>query len=146
LRQLNSTDWAELVDLVDVHGHSADLERVKQLLRLESTQSDVEALAARANMVAIVRALHDRSSQLLDLLIAALQEGKLCIVDVSQLRGGPSMMLAGLILRCIFDRNQQEFTKAHPASIPTIAVVEEAQSVLNERASAATPFVEWIKE
>src|SRR5262249_4791960 len=37
-------------------------------------------------------------------------------------------------------------TKAHPASIPTIAVVEEAQSVLNERASAATPFVEWIKE
>lgn len=146
LRQLNAGDWAELVDLIDVHGHSADLERMKELLRLEASQGDVEALAARANMVAIVRALHDRSSQMLDLLLAALQEGKLCVVDISQLRGGPSMMLAGLVLRRIFDRNQQEFTKANPASIPTIAVIEEAQSVLNDRASAATPFVEWIKE
>lgn len=146
LRQLNLTDWAELVDLIDTHGHSADLERVKELLKLDGNQGDVEALAARANMVAIVRALHDRSSQLLDMLLAALQAGKLCIVDISQLRGGPSMMLSGLILRRIFDRNQQEFTKAHPASIPTIAVIEEAQSVLNDKASAATPFVEWIKE
>lgn len=146
LRQLNSGDWAELVDLIDTHGHSADLERMKELLRLEVSQGDVEALAARANMVAIVRALHDRSSQMLDLLLTALQEGKLCVVDISQLRGGPSMMLAGLVLRRIFDRNQQEFTKASPASIPTIAVIEEAQSVLNDRASAATPFIEWIKE
>jgi len=50
------------------------------------------------------------------------------------------------VLRRIFDRNQLEFTKANPSTIPTIAVIEEAQSVLNERASAATPFVEWIKE
>lgn len=146
LRQLNAGDWAELIDLVDIHGHSADLERIKELLRLESSQGDVEALAARANVVAIVRALHDRSSQMLDLLLAALQEGKLCVVDISQLRGGPSMMLAGLILRRIFDRNQSEFTKADPATIPTIAVIEEAQSVLNEKASAATPFIEWVKE
>jgi hypothetical protein len=146
LRQLNSTDWAELVDLIDAHGHAADLERVKELLKLDDNQGDAEALAARANMVAIVRALHDRSSQLLDMLLAALQAGKLCIVDISQLRGGPSMMLTGLILRRIFDRNQQEFTKANPSSIPTIAVIEEAQSVLNEKASAATPFIEWIKE
>ena len=146
LRQMNSTDWADLVDLIDAHGHAADLERVKELLKLDGNQGDVEALAARANMVAIVRALHDRSSQLLDMLLTALQAGKLCIVDISQLRGGPSMMLTGLILRRIFDRNQQEFTKASPASIPTIAVIEEAQSVLNEKASAATPFIEWIKE
>ena len=146
LRQMNSGDWAELIDLVDMHGHSADLERIKQLLRLEATQGDAEALAARANIVAVVRALHDRSSQMLDLLLTALQDGKLCVVDISQLRGGPSMMLAGLVLRRIFDRNQLEFTKANPSTIPTIAVIEEAQSVLNERASAATPFVEWIKE
>src|SRR5207253_1040650 len=107
---------------------------------------DVEALAARANVVAIVRALHDRSSQMMDLLLTALQDGKLCVVDISQLRGGPSMILAGLILRRIFERNQQEITKARSSSIPTIAVIEEAQSVLNERASAATPFIEWAKE
>ena len=75
-----------------------------------------------------------------------MTEGKLCIVDVSQLRGGPSLILSGLILRRIFDRNQEEFTKAEPKTIPTIAVVEEAQTVLNEQASASTPYIEWIKE
>ncbi|CAJ0893456.1 hypothetical protein R76727_04436 [Ralstonia mannitolilytica] len=51
-----------------------------------------------------------------------------------------------LILRRIFDRNQQEFTAADPKTIPTIAVVEEAQSVLNENAPAAEPYVAWVKE
>jgi DNA helicase HerA-like ATPase len=71
---------------------------------------------------------------------------KLCVVDVSQLRGGASMILSGLILRRIFDWNQEQFTRADSESIPTIAVVEEAQSVLNEKASAATPYIEWVKE
>jgi hypothetical protein len=83
---------------------------------------------------------------MLDMLMRALEDGKLCILDVSQLRGGPSLVLSGLILRTIFDHNQQEFTKAHPRTIPTIAVVEEAQSVLNEKASAAAPYIEWVKE
>jgi hypothetical protein len=51
-----------------------------------------------------------------------------------------------LILRRIFERNQTEFTKAQPQTIPTIAVVEEAQTVLNERASAAEPYIAWVKE
>jgi uncharacterized protein len=75
-----------------------------------------------------------------------LRDGKLCVVDISQLRGGPSMILAGLILRRIFDRNQTEFTKAIPQTVPTIVVIEEAQSVLDDRATAAAPYVEWIKE
>lgn len=145
LRQMNQTDWAELVDLVDVHGHSAALDRIKELLRLEESQ-DAEALAARGNMTTIVRSLHDRSSQMIDILLEALRDGKLCIFDISQLRGGPSMVLAGLVLRRIFDRNQAEFTKAVPATVPTIVVIEEAQSVLDERAAAATPYIEWIKE
>jgi hypothetical protein len=82
----------------------------------------------------------------MDVLLEALGDGKLCIVDVSQLRGGPALILSGLILRRIFDRNQDEFTKAEPRTIPTIAVIEEAQSVLNEKASASAPFVEWVKE
>ena len=145
LRGMNLSDWSDLVDLIDVHGNSADLHRIQDLLHLEPHQ-EVEALAARANMTAIVRMLHDRHSQLMDVLLEALTEGKLCIVDVSQLRGGPSLILSGLILRRIFDRNQEEFTKAEPKTIPTIAVVEEAQTVLNEQASASTPYIEWIKE
>src|SRR5260370_23442833 len=97
-------------------------------------------------MTAIVKMLHDPSSQLMDLLVEALAASKLCVVDVSQLRGGPSLILSGLILRKIFDHNQEEFTKADSRTIPTIAVIEEAQSVLNEKAAASAPYVEWVKE
>ena len=50
------------------------------------------------------------------------------------------------LLRQIFSRNQEEFTKAEPKTIPTIAVIEEAQAVLNERAAASEPFIAWVKE
>ena len=145
LRSLNFSDWSNLVELIDQHGNSADIDKVRSILHLEE-QQEVEAFAARANMTSIVRMLHDKSSTLMDDLLIALSKGKLCIVDVSQLRGGPSLILSGLILRRIFDRNQDEFTKAEPRTIPTIAVIEEAQSVLNEKNAAAAPYVEWVKE
>jgi len=106
----------------------------------------METLAARANMTAVVRMLHDKQSQMMDMLLEGLSQGKLCVVDLSQLRGGPSLILAGLILRRIFDHNQEEFTKASPRTIPTIAVIEEAQTVLTGNSSATTPFIEWVKE
>jgi DNA helicase HerA-like ATPase len=146
LRGLNQTDWASLVDLIAHDGNLADIEAVRGLVKLDEKQGDVEAYAARANMTSIVKMLHDPSSQLMDTLLEALSAGKLCIVDVSQLRGGPSLILSGLILRKIFDHNQEEFTKAEARTIPTIAVVEEAQSVLNEKASASGPYTEWVKE
>jgi hypothetical protein len=143
---MNQSDWANLVDLIARDGNSTDIEEVRRLVHLDEKQGDVEAYAARANMTSIVKMLHDASSQMMDMLLEALSAGKLCIFDVSQLRGGPSFVLSGLILRRIFDHNQEEFTKANPNPIPTIAVVEEAQSVLNKEASAAGPYIEWVKE
>jgi len=145
LRGLDSSRWEQLVNLIWSDRNGADLDELKKLLGLADGQ-DAEALAARGNMTKIVSQLHDPASRLLDLLIQALRDGKLCVVDVSQLRGGASMILSGLILRRIFDWNQEQFTRADSASIPTIAVVEEAQSVLNEKSSAATPYIEWVKE
>ena len=145
LRGMSQQSWEQLVDLIYDEGYNASVDRIKALLQLEPGQ-DVEALAARANATRIVRMLHDPSSQLMDMLIKALSEGKLCVVDVSQLTGGPALVLSGIILRRIFDRNQEEFTAADPNTIPTIAVVEEAQAVLNERSSAAETYVQWVKE
>jgi DNA helicase HerA-like ATPase len=145
LRGLSQERWEALVNLIDANGNATPLEDISRLLDLNQNQ-EVEALAARSNMTTIVRMLHDRSSQLMDMLIHALSEGKLCVIDASQMRGGQSLILSGLILRRIFDRNQQEFTAAEPKTIPTIAVVEEAQSVLNENASASEPYVAWVKE
>jgi hypothetical protein len=145
LRSVRGQNWLDLVDLIWQDGNSASVDEVKRLLNARD-MSDMEVFAARANLTRIVNMLHDPASRLMDALLAALREGKLCVVDVSQLRGGPSLVLSGLILRRIFDRNQEEFTKESPQSIPTIAVVEEAQSVLNDKASAAQPYIEWVKE
>ena len=146
LRGLPQERWQVLVDLIDANGNATPLEDICPILDLEKDRQEAEALAARANMTTIVRMLHDKSSQLMDKLMLALSQGKLCVVDVSQMRGGQSLVLSGLILRRIFDRNQQEFTSAEPKTIPTIAVVEEAQAVLNENASAAEPYITWVKE
>ena len=146
LRGLSQNRWEDLVNIIDENGNSTPLTDICRLLDLDPQRQEAEALAARGNMTAIVRMLHSRSSQLMDMLTQALSDGKLCVIDVSQMRGGQSLILSGLILRRIFDRNQQEFTAADPNTIPTIAVVEEAQSVLNENAPAAEPYVAWVKE
>ena len=145
LRGLNQERWERLVTIIDENGNQTPLPEIKRLLDLE-TQQEVEAIAARANMTTIVTMLHDRSSQFMDMLFSALKDGKLCVVDVSQMRSGQSLILSGLILRRIFDHNQKRFTEADPQTIPTIAVIEEAQAVLRENAPASEPFVSWVKE
>ncbi len=145
MRGLNADDWRRLVDLVHEHGNDADLETIQNILKLTSSQ-EMESLAARANATRIVRALHDPSSLLLDMLMTGLKQGKLCVVDVSQMSSEQALVLSGLILRLIFDHNQEQFTAAEPETIPTIAVVEEAQAVLNDRAAAAAPYITWVKE
>jgi hypothetical protein len=146
LRGLDQARWERLVNLIYQNGNQADLEEICEILDLDSERQQAEALAARGNMTTIVRSLHDPASQLMDMLIQSLSQGKLCVVDVSQLRGAQAMILSGLILRRIFDRNQQEFTEANARTIPTIAVVEEAQSVLVEGAVSAEPYIAWVKE
>ncbi len=145
LKGLSQERWERLVDLIDELGNEVPIQDMIRLMSLEKSQ-EVEALAGRANMTAIVKMLHDKSSQLMDMLIQALSEGKLCIIDASQIRRGQSLILSGLILQRIFDRNQEEFTAAEPKTIPTIAVIEEAQTVLNEGAVGAEPYIAWVKE
>lgn len=144
LKALNDDSWRQLVDEVYLNGNAADPQLLLSLLHLEPGQ-EAEMVAARANMTTIVKMLHDPGSQMMDMLIYALKAGKLCIIDISLLRGEPSLILSGLILQKIFDHNQQEFTEANPQTIPTIAVVEEAQSVLGSK-GGSRPYVEWVKE
>lgn len=145
LRSLRDDKWEELVNLINEHKNQAPLDKIAQILDLEERQ-DLEALAARGNMTAIVSMLHDSTSQLMDLLMSALKDGKLCVIDVSQMRGGQSLVLSSLILRKIFSHNQEQYTEAQPQTIPTLVVVEEAQSVLNGREAGSEPYIAWVKE
>lgn len=144
LKAMSSEAWTKLVDEIARDGNNADPAVLRPLLRLEEGQ-DAELYAARANMTQVVNMLHDPSSTMLDMLLRALEDGKLCVVDVSQMRGQPALILSGLILSRIFDHNQRQFTMREPRTIPTIAVVEEAQSVLGQGATEG-PYVAWAKE
>lgn len=147
LKSLSQDKWTRLVNLIDEKRHQAPLQEIGNLIGLENvSRQEAEALAARSNINTIVHLLHDKGSRLMDMLVYALSKGKLCVVDISQLRGSQGFMLSSLVLRRIFDRNQEEFTKAEPETIPTIAVVEEAQAVLREDSSASEPYIAWVKE
>lgn len=146
LRNLSQGNWRQLVDLIHEHRNNASTQQVAALLGLQMPNQEVEAIAARSNMTTVIGLLHDPSSQMMKRLLEALSAGKLCVVDISQMRGAQGYILAGIVLRQIFTRNQTEFTNQNPRTIPTIAVIEEAQSVLQERAAASEPFVAWVKE
>lgn len=146
LKGMNAQDWRKLVDVIHKDGNAADGGTVRSLLRLEPSQ-EAEMIAARANMTTVCRMLHNPNSQLMDVLFEALAAGKVCIVDVSRMRGTPALILSGLILRKIFDHNQEEFTAEKPRTIPVIAVIEEAQAVLGSGGSSAEgAYVTWVKE
>jgi hypothetical protein len=148
LMGLRQDGWRRLVDAVWMGRNTTDLQIFYNELNLKHDGSqDAEATAARANMTRIVSYIHDPSSQLLRALKQALADGKLCVVDISRMHGAQGLALAGVILQDIFQHNQEEFTKADSRSIPTIAVIEEAQSVLSSNVSHGEgPFVEWVKE
>lgn len=145
LRGLSQSSWEKLVDLIDSQDYKAQDKDIADLLGF-GERDEAQINAARSNMIFIVKTLHDKSSQLMDKLIKALSDGKLCVIDVSQMRGNQALILSGLILRRIFEKNQTEFTKSDPKTIPAITVIEEAQSVLNDKSMAAEPYIEWVKE
>ena len=152
LKSLGPDRWRQLVDLIAAHRYDADPAEVRRLCGIKTANEELQTNAIISNMTRVVEALHDPSSQLLRALMTALRAGKLCVVDISQLRGQRGLQLASIILAEIFSHNQREFTKAIPHNVPCIAVIEEAQAVLGAggsgsgSASEDNPFVSWVKE
>ena len=147
LRGLDDTNWSKLVDAIYKDKNSTADSVIAKCLSLHETKNEVEINAARSNMTNIVKKLHDPSNQTLEKMLESLANKKICVMDVSMLSGPQALELSGLILSKIFNHNQEEFTKANPKMISTIAVVEEAQSVLNTRGrSGEGPYISWVKE
>ena len=148
LKAMKNENWRELVDLVyDQHLQVED-EDIGRLLGYRTDQIPLalaEIGAARSNMNNVVRTLHDPNSKLLAGTMAGLKQGKIVIVDISLLSSTGGNILAGLLLRYIFNYNQENFTGGADI-IPTIVILEEAQSVLGKNLDDTTPFVEWVKE
>jgi DNA helicase HerA-like ATPase len=148
LKGLNNNLWNQLIDLIYRLGNTTPIDDLRELILgdKENERQDAEIVAIRSNMTTIVRLIHDPSSRMMDMLFDSLRNGKLCIVDISQMRGQNGLILTGIILQQIFEFNQSQFTQATPKSIPTIAVLEEAQSVLGSTGGSESPYLAWVKE
>jgi hypothetical protein len=148
LKGLNMASWVKLVDLINRLGNTTPLEDLREIILGDPSndRQDAEIIAIRSNITTVIRLIHDPGSQMMDKLFESLKNGKLCVVDISQMRGANGLILSGIILQQIFEHNQNEFTKEEPNSIPTIAVLEEAQSVLGNSGGAESPYIAWVKE
>lgn len=148
VKGLNAASWSRLIDLIHRLQNTTPIEDLREIILNDrhNDRQDAEIIAIRSNITTVVRLIHDPSSQMMDKLFESLRKGKLCVVDISQMRGQNGLILSGIILQQIFEHNQREFTEAEPDSIPTIAVLEEAQSVLGGSGGADSPYVAWVKE
>ena len=147
LRGLRREQWRQLIDLVKEDGHNADEKQIQTVAQFKESEG-VEARAMRSNLVTIVNRLHDPDGTLQTQVTDLLAAGMIVIVDLSLVTGIIGLQISGLLLKSIFDHNQYNFTSVEGGKgiIPTIAVLEEAQSVLGRRASDESPFVQWAKE
>ena len=92
---------------------------IREICGIREANEAAQTNAIIGNMVHVVDALHDPGSQMLRALKAALTDGRLCVVDISQMRGHRGLHLAGLILADIFAHNQEQFTNAEPRILLT---------------------------
>ena len=147
LRGLRSDQWRQLIDLVAEHGHNTDEKKIQETAKFKEAEG-VEARAMRSNLVTIINRLHDPVGTLQTQVKDILAEGMVVIVDLSLVTGVIGLQISGLLMKQVFDHNQFAFTSAPGGKglIPTIVVLEEAQSVLGRAAKEESPFVQWVKE
>jgi len=148
LKSVSKANWRRLVDLIYEQKLQVPDEEIGLLLGYSEDQIDrnlAEIGAARSNLYNVVRTLHDPTSRVLSGTLEALLKGSVVVLDISLLSSAAGNMLAGLLLRRIFSHNQENFTGGQ-SIIPTVAVIEEAQSVLGRNLDDTSPYVEWVKE
>ena len=148
LKSLKKEQWIELVDIIERDRMQADEKEIARIMGYNKeavSGQSAEISAAKSNMYNLVSHLHDPNSRLIEEVETLLREGRVVIVDISLLSSTAGYNVAGLIIRNIFNYNQENFT-GDGSSIPVIAIIEEAQSVLGKSLSETSPFVEWVKE
>ena len=148
LKSVSKENWSRLVDIIYKEGIHAEDKEIGKLMGYKDNNvisQSAEIAAAKSNLFNLVNHLHDPDSQLIEEVENLLKDGKIVVIDISLLSSTAGYNIAGLLMRNIFNYNQEHFTGGG-SSIPVIAIIEEAQSVLGKFLAESSPFVEWIKE
>lgn len=141
--ELDLDRWRQLVDLVATTEMDQADGQMTQLLR---GSSEMIRQGAYRNVRQAINAIHDENSALLDDVATALRDGKLVVLDLSLVRSRAQSLL-GIVLSRVFEHNMLAATDLDGGTIPVIAVIEEAQNVLDGSETEVTrPFIEFTKE
>ncbi len=147
LMDLEEDHWRELVDLTqDAAAFDDVLPDFQRILRQRQGTGDLICEGAYRNVKQVLNALHDERSSLLSDAVSALRAGKLVILDLSLFRARAQALL-GIVLSRVFEHNMRVSTALNGQTIPVIAVIEEAQNVLDGKETEVNrPFIEFTKE
>lgn len=144
LRSLFENEWSELISNIEENLYRVDDGIIGNIIH---TNNDAVIQAVKNNIVPVVKSLHDGNSRMMEEIKYQLSKGRIVIVDVSLVSSTASNQISGLILNELFNHNQRNFTVgSRNKLIRAIAVIEEAQAVLNPKMNENSPFVKWAKE
>ncbi len=145
LMGIDLAQWHKLVDLLYDKGWNAPLSEINSALNItESEESDMKPI--RNNLVPPIKNLHDPESKLLGIIEKAIKEGQVIIIDISLLDSKSALWLSSIIVRYIFNKNQDNYIVGGKEDLMKATfVVEEAQSVFSESVNLSA-FIDLAKE
>ncbi|HEM55327.1 MAG TPA: ATP-binding protein [Thermodesulfobium narugense] len=150
LMGLEKEQWDQLVDLLYESGWRTPLSQIREIIisnqnEESSAHRDEDFKPIYNNLVGPIRKLHDPDSKLLNIIIKAMKKDEVVILDISLLDSDTALKLSSIIVKHIFNKNQENFVGNKKEIIKATFVVEEAQSVLNQNSGIST-FIELAKE
>ena len=143
LMSMSKEQWSDLVDYLSEKRFKADLGEIAAIVIGKDEDENMRPVIN--NLVTPISKMHDKDSNLLNIIIQALVKEEVVIFDISLLDSHTALQLSSLIIKYIFSENQRHFTDENKELIKATFVVEEAQSVLDER-SGDYSFIELAKE
>ena len=148
LRGLDWSVWKQLVELLAADGFSSDDKKIGALLGYKPRgEGDVSIAAIKNNLVPPIRRLHRTGATLGKNILEELRLHRVVIVDISLLGGEDSLATTGMLMRRIFHNNVRHLTDVAGQTVRCLAVLEEAQTMLGDRAlDDRNVFVRWVKE
>ena len=150
LMSLNPNEWGKLVDLIYINKWKTDLKEIENIMGVSSSDQEQKAsVVTRAvlnNLVYPISKLHEPNSKLLNIIESAIMKGEVIIVDISLIDSKTALWLSSMIVKRIFNKNQENFIRTgEEGLLKATFVVEEAQSVLAKDANVSA-FIDLAKE
>ena len=148
LMAMPSANWPKLVKLLGRDGWNASVEEVGSLVvGGKAAMTHDEARPILNNLVRPIQDMHSDASDVIRVITKALKDGRVVIFDTSRIGQAIARWTSSIIINHIFNENKDNFIKhGGERLIRATFVLEEAHTILSERARDSAAFVELAKE